>query len=928
MSDIRVVVAGWIVAGLIVSGGCAAQEHAESFADADALAAWQVEGAVTVDASRSHGEGGGSLRIEPGGKAVWKLRDTNGSGTVDFWVYEDASVPAKPKTRLTGPYYGALQSDGRVLAPGSLYAPYLSGDTTYALTAFNPAEKEQSYFSVQYLGLKRTEGWHQWTIVFDGEAGASVLHNGKDVNDPRERFAWHKTKLEGFTSVVVVGDSTPDASQTVWIDDVTVTLGPVMAVKPADLAPPPPPPMTPDEDPAPDAPATIVEELRDVHPRLLFTAADIPAMRERTESGYGKSLYARLLEYVPVCVKPDHTNFLIDGTDGQRQGFWRLPTVALHYVLTGDQQSFDRTVEFMRFLMELENWETGEPDCGMSSANIMVGAALAYDWLHDDLDPDFRAQYRLKLLLMARRQYHQGHLMKAPGTHYWQGDPANNHRFHRNAGMALAILAVAEEGKADDDWLLAETLKELRFIAEWLPEDGTCHESPTYSVFGNTHLLLAMDAGQRCYGEPFMDHEFFKTAPAYKLQMTQPGLKGVFGYGDSGGGGTGYHSYLHGMCATHNLADEQAALLDVEQRNDSFYNFTWWNVIWWRPLEGGSIDNLPRHAFFPDIGVLTCRTGWAASDVGAMFKCGPFGGYKLNEYRHLNAMKYVNVAHDDPDANSFIIFADGAMLAETDRYSKHKQSSNHNTVLINGAGQVAAGRPEGVGWSQPGGDMSVMGVITAYAENGANVAVEGEAAGSYLANPRQGPERPALDRYRRTFLWIEGQYILVLDDIRAPEDVDVAWLMQGPELDTIDADGHRYVLKKDAASCAFQVATTEPVSSETVESSADNRGEALGWRQLQLTATTDAVRFASVYDPWQKGELTVTLEADTADHATVTVSGPGLAHVWDWTAAQERLEPSGIVGRDAAGTEIVTLSEPEPQTRELLEGIRRVSAAP
>lgn len=924
MALTRVVVAGWIVGGLLVGTSGAAAEKTESFDDADALGGWQTEGPVSVDTSRSHGEGGGSLRVAPGGKAVWKLRETNGSGTVEFWVYEDASAPADPKARMTGPYYGVVQSDGRLLAPGSFYAPYLSGSATYALTAFNPAQKEKSYFAVQYLGLKRTEGWHQWTMVFRPEAGVTILHDGKDVNDRRERFRWYRTKVEGFTGVVFAGDSTPDANQTVWIDDVTVSLGGPMEVKPEELAPPPPPPPTPEKDPAPAEPVQLIEQLRNAHPRLLFTAEDIPAMREKTKTGYGKSLYDRMLAYVPVSRKPDHTNFLKDATDGQRQGLWRLPTVALHYVLTGDKQSFDRTVEFMKFLMELENWQTGELDSGMSSANIMIGAALAYDWLYNDLDPGFRAQYRDKLLLMARRQYHQGHLMKLQGTHYWQNDPANNHRFHRNAGMTLAILAAAEEGKTDDDWLLARTLEELKFIVEWLPEDGTCHESPTYSVFGNTHLMLAMDAGQRCYGEPLMDHAFFRTAPLYKLQTMRPDLKGVFGYGDSGSGTSGYHSYLHLMCAYHNLADELAGITEAERRNETFYNFTWFSVIWWQPLEGGSIESLPRHVFYPDLGLSYCRTGWQASDVGAMFKCGPFGGYKLNEYRHRNGMKYVNVAHDDPDANSFMIFADGEMLAESDRYSKHKQSANHNTVLINGAGQVVAGRPEGTGWSQPGGDMSDMAVVTSYARNGSNVAVEGEAAGSYLANPRQGPERPALDRYRRTFLWVEGQYILVLDDIRAPEAVDVAWLMQGPEFETADEAGHRYVLKKDAASCPFQVAATQLLSAETIVSPADSRGEPLGWRQLRLKARTDAIRLASVCDPWHKGELTVTLNIDTPDHGTVTVTGPGLKHSWDWTAGQDRFGPSRVVGRDANGEEIVTMSEPEPQTRKLLADIRRL----
>lgn len=925
----RVGLSSGLVALVLALAARGAEPQTEAFAGEAIPAGWETSGNVAIDRERRHGETGAALRIGPGGRAVWRLRDANASGTVDFWIYDDGSAPAKPKERVTGPYYGACQADGRVLATGSLYAPYLSGDTTYAVTAFSPQAREQPVVAVQYLGLKRTPGWHRWTLEFDPQKGARILHDGKDVNQPRERFQWYRTQVEGFVGVVFCGDATPDANQTLWVDDVTVTLGGPMAVTAAQLAPPPPPPMTPAQDPAPETPVRIVEVLRGVHPRLLFAAGDVPAMRERITDGYGKALFERLLAYLPSCTKPDHTNFLKDATDGQRQGLWRLPTVALHYVLTGDRQSFDRTVAFLDLLVGLENWETGELDCGMSSANIMVGVALAYDWLYADLDPAFRSRCRDKLLLMARRQYYQGHLGKLEGTHYWQGDPANNHRFHRDAGLALAVLAAAEEDKTDDEWLLARTLAEIRFVVEWLPTDGSCHESPTYAVFGNTHLMLAVDAAQRCFGEPFLDHPFFRQTPLYKIQTLQPDMKGVFGYGDSGAGTGGYHNYLHRACAQHGLADLQAAIEEAERRNPSFFEFAWFSLIWWRSLPGGRLDQVARQAFFPDLGLAFCRTGWGPTDVGAMFKCGPFGGYELNRFRQRQGLAYVNVAHDDPDANSFQIFADGAMLAETDRYSNRKRSANHNTLLVNGAGQVAAGRPEGAGWSQPGGDMAQMAVVTAYARTGNVLAIEGEAAGSYLANPRGGPKRPALDRFRRTFVWVEGAYLLVLDDIRAPETVDITWLVQGPELQTLDAAAGRYALAKGSASCPFHVAATEPLAAEVLESSADDRGKPLGWKQLQLKAKVRFLRVASLYDPWHRGSLALTLQPDGPDRAKVLVGGgPQGPDTWEWTAGEGRLGPSRLSGRAPGGRELIAMQDPEPETRRLLDRIAAEAKPP
>ncbi len=101
-------------------------------------------------------------------------------------------------------------------------------------------------------------------------------------------------------------------------------------------------------------------------------------------------------------------------------------------------------------------------------------------------------------------------------------------------------------------------------------------------------------------------------------------------------------------------------------------------------------------------------------------------------------------------------------------------------------GRWFPGRMEPQMWSQPGpDDMREMAVVTAFKDAGDVVVCEGEAAGSYLAikQTAKNPARPALDRYRRTFMWVKGSYLLVLDDIKAPEAVDITWLMQAPQID-------------------------------------------------------------------------------------------------------------------------------------------------
>ena len=176
---------------------------------------------------------GGALRLGPGGKVVWPLRRQDGTGKLELWVWEDAAVASNPKRHAAGAMWGLLQADGHTLTVGAIYAPYLAGATTYATAAFNPAKEQQPWQEVQYLGIKRTPGWHKWTFDFDPDQGMRLLYDDKEA-----KFNWNQSRLNGFTSVVLFGDAT-DAKQVLWVDDVSVTLGP--AAKLATLWPPPPP---------------------------------------------------------------------------------------------------------------------------------------------------------------------------------------------------------------------------------------------------------------------------------------------------------------------------------------------------------------------------------------------------------------------------------------------------------------------------------------------------------------------------------------------------------------------------------------------------------------------------------------------------------------------------------------------------------------
>lgn len=219
---------------------CHAQEQKTlSFAGDGELAGLEITGGVSIDPAKNHeGGAGGALKLEPGSRAIWRLRDASGAGKVEMWIYEDASAPAEPKKYAASPMWGLVQADGPVLTVGPVYAPYLSGDKTYATADFTPDTNERAWQQVQYLGIKRDVGWHKWAFVFDLEKGLTIMHNDADINAQRETFNWPKTRLKGMSGVAFFGD-TSDAKQTLWVDDISVSLGEEGTA--AALWPPPPP---------------------------------------------------------------------------------------------------------------------------------------------------------------------------------------------------------------------------------------------------------------------------------------------------------------------------------------------------------------------------------------------------------------------------------------------------------------------------------------------------------------------------------------------------------------------------------------------------------------------------------------------------------------------------------------------------------------
>ena len=890
-------------------------------ASAADLKEWKVEGDVSLDSTKVHASSGASIKVAPGAKVIKPLRAENGSGHVSLWVYDDKTAPTDPKAPRVGPSWGVIQKDGKMLIVGNLYAGYISGDS--GVTA---ADGESAFYKkVQWLSIVRKEGWTKWDFIFDPEKGCSILANDKPV-----RFDWNKTEIVGFTGVAILGDEAKGTKmQTLWVDDVTTELGPPMKIQP--VLPPPPPPFLPDKDPeATGQPVKLTPAVAGKHPRLLITADRISQLKAFYESDAAKIYREQLLSVVAQAGVPENRKIDSPATWGNDIGVFKLPNTAMHYLLTKDKTSLEKCVSILKWLNTQPNWTMGgtpdvpfvtalenlkkmppggENNSDTTAAFTMVGAGLAFDWLYNELDPEFREQFRQTLWQHARAMYYGGHLGGNPGGGYWRSVPMYNHRWFRDWGMTFAAVAAAE-GKPEEQWFLGKLQEELKFMADWLPTDGSTHEGPGYGASSGA-LGLTFIVSDECLGTHHFDQPFFKNLTSYAIQLNTPGFNQAIYFADCFTKARSVHPfYLKTAAQAKQAADVADGIRHTIALNPNSYdvhNVGWMSLLCDNPkLQGGNYKNLPTAAFFPDLGLAILHESWEDNAVAAMFKCGPPGGYNLNSWAPTvkttdGKLPYINVAHDHPDANSFTIFGDGDYLAETNRYplKPGKLSAGNNTILINGMGQMVVGRPEGLDWMQPSNQsMTETGKITAWKDAGSVVVTEGEAAGSYLAytDNKTKKSRPGLDRFRRTFIWVKGGYILVLDDIRSPQPVEVTWLMQGAKLTPVDETKGIYSLSKNKAQCEFQLLSDTPFQTKMGVSPANDHSKLLNWQQLQVTANAPAMRFVSIYNPWHQKDLKLTFTPAGADKATIAVTGAGINDTWSWEAAKGKFEAASLSG--------------------------------
>jgi len=509
------------------------------------------------------------------------------------------------------------------------------------------------------------------------------------------------------------------------------------------------------------------------HPRLLFAAADLDAIKTRAKhpklAPYAQRVVERAEWFLtaPPLI-PSITRRGEPDPPGEQKGLacarklqGRVIGLSMAFTLTGDKRYRDKVVALLDDA--IQNWRiwvdtAHPPPYDLMAGELSLTFGLAYDWLYQDLTAQERQRIREGVERRALQPYLDGATQAKPMM--WL---TAKHNWNPVCNGGATVLALALDGEsALSARVLALSVPAMNLYWDELKVDGGWAEGTGYWAYGHRYGLIAAEAlrrtghagGEEVFARPGVRHT------ALFPIVFNPGPKVTASFGDSAGRAYDAIFYLLAREFQDPTAvwyQDRAGVRDLHDENWPQDALT----LLWRPVDQAWLpENAP--GFAPTIPTVTAfpSIGW-----GMMAPAQPDPPFFL-------AFKNGSLAanHTHLDLNHLTIgVADTLILRELGsrpypddyfgpkRYTYYELSTaGHNTVLVGGRGQT------------PKKEGKLLGPVF-----GPNYSTF-----TGVADHAYDVDTP---RARRQVVFVDRRYWLVLDDIdtREPQTIELRFHTEG-----------------------------------------------------------------------------------------------------------------------------------------------------
>ncbi len=482
------------------------------------------------------------------------------------------------------------------------------------------------------------------------------------------------------------------------------------------------------------------------HPSLLFTAQDIPLLRERT----GRQPYASWWKTVEqrALTQPS-------ANDDERAKVRQAKSLAFVYVITGDETRAREAAELLETVQfPPRGGDMGEPHL---EGEVVALFAAAYDMLHGYLqaNPDQLGEIRDILAEEAHRLY-RGIRIDLGVVTYRLHDTPHLDNWHLRVYGGLGLAAFALSDYAGDDSTPADWAgRAFQMVAQTLDfqidgTDGGYAEGPFYARYAADLYLPYLLALK---GRAGID--LFRDPKVEKMHDWSVNLRLPNGRRPNIDDGHIDDFYGHYLAAVDD--DGGVHRWDWENNEAGLYvrEFSEMDAIAFYDdrIEARPPDRGPS-IFMPTAGDAVFRSDWSADAT-----------YMLLRGEHGNARER-GLGHEHPDETSFLIYAGREMLSLDAGYinfpnhNKVNKGRNHSLVLVDGDGPPL----------RTVGDVSVGGGNDAFLEN--------FYTSHFIDYAEVRARYEDVDVLRRV-MFVGRSYFIVADELRGDREHLYEWRLHG-----------------------------------------------------------------------------------------------------------------------------------------------------
>ncbi|MFV0468812.1 MAG: heparinase II/III family protein [Dysgonomonas sp.] len=400
-------------------------------------------------------------------------------------------------------------------------------------------------------------------------------------------------------------------------------------------------------------------------------------------------------------------------------------------------------------------------DYGLPYGHQLLGLAMLYDYGHDYLDKDVLEMIKQTMISRTSRQYAAYKDIKHG---YIQ-----NHTWINATGMLAAGLALKGEYPESEKWV-SESVSIFDKTIQLLSPDGASQEGVGYWTYGCEFLLASFHLLKENLGlTAYYDTPWFKQTSLFGSYLRIPRRSwrddnNIIDISDSKRfTWSGPEHIFRGLAAVNKDGISQWY---ANESGKGKINISWYNIVFYDPtVEPISPETLPTLKYFSNMGIVSARSDWSGKESMVVFKCGAPLGKAANELASTGLPDVKDLGHVHPDANHFVIFANGEYLIKNNGYVK-RQTKYHNTLLIDDKGQWGEVRT----WFSPFPLEKERNPVMVSVEPGEKIdRMTGDASHAYF-------DESGLKKFVRKLIYVKPDVLVVVDDLEVDSEKDLTLL--------------------------------------------------------------------------------------------------------------------------------------------------------